>query len=691
MIIGMALFAFVISGVFTSNDFGGAKVGSAVAEVNGESISIDDFRREVEKASRRFGPNFPSSQLVNTVYDQQVRKSLLGQQFEDLGINVESDQIVEFVRTSGYAQIPDFLDENGVFNEEVFRSAISDWRINNPVRYDDWLDIEQIIIQSAKEQIYFNLIKGGDGATLAEGAFDYKMAHDKVDIQYVRVPYTSIADSTIQVSKDEIAAYVKEHADDYKQERARDIRFVYFEEKASFADEKVKVDELIALLGDSVEYIEETNTTDTIPGFRSTTDLAAFLDRNSDTKFDTLYKAKKDLPAIAADTLLGMGIGEIHGPYRDGNFFKLSKVVDKKKDGSVKASHILITYEGAERANPAITRTKEEAEAKANELLADAQEEGAIFTALARDNSDGPSASRGGDLGYFQEGVMADEFNDFCFQNEIGTIGLVETQFGFHIIKIDDKQDVIQVATLTREVEPSEETINTLFTDATKFEMASLDAEAESFSNIASESGYTVRPVNKIKELDENLPGLASQRGIVQWAFNDDTKVGDIKRFNVNNGYAVVQLTKKYKEGVMTPEDASATALPKIRKERKAAQLLNINQGKSMEALAQDNGVVATTATALTMKSPTLPGAGRESLVVGTAFTLDEDQTSGLIEGQSGIFMIKVTKKEAAPELENFSTYAQTLKTNSSNRVNGDVFNAIKEGAEIEDNRATFY
>ncbi|WP_435623527.1 peptidylprolyl isomerase [Flagellimonas sp.] len=691
LIIGMALFAFVISGVFTSNDFGGAKVGSAVAEVNGESISIDDFRREVEKASRRFGPSFPSSQLVNTVYDQQVRKSLLGQQFEDLGINVESDQIVEFVRTSGYAQIPDFLDENGVFNEEVFRSAIADWRINNPVRYDDWLDIEQIIIQSAKEQIYFNLIKGGVGATLAEGEFDYKMANDKVDIQYVRVPYTAIADSTIQVSKDEIAAYIKEHEDEYKQERARDIRFVYFEEKASAADEKVKVDELIALLGDSVEYIEETNTTDTIPGFRNTTDLAAFLDRNSDTKFDTLYKAKKDLPSISADTLLAMNIGEIHGPYRDGNFFKLSKVVDKKKDGSVKASHILITYEGAERANPTIKRTKEEAEAKAKELLADAQEEGAQFTALARDNSDGPSAPRGGDLGYFQEGIMADEFNDFCFGNDTGTIGLVETQFGFHIIKIDDKQDIIQVATLSREVEPSEETINTLFTDATKFEMASLDAEAESFSNIASESGYSVRPVNKIKELDENLPGLSSQRGIVQWAFNDDTEVGDIKRFNVNNGYAVVQLTKKYKEGVMSPEDASATALPKIRKERKAAQLLSINQGKSMEAMAQDNGVVASTATALTMKSPTLPGAGREPLVVGTAFTLNQDETSGLIEGESGIFMVKVIKKEAAPELENFSTYAQTLKTNSSNRVNGDVFNAIKEGAEIEDNRATFY
>ncbi|MEO0902122.1 MAG: peptidylprolyl isomerase [Bacteroidota bacterium] len=358
---------------------------------------------------------------------------------------------------------------------------------------------------------------------------------------------------------------------------------------------------------------------------------------------------------------------------------------------SVKASHILITYEGAERANPSVTRTKEEAEARAKELLEDAKEEDAQFTALARDNSDGPSAPRGGDLGYFQEGVMADEFNDFCFGNDVGTIGLVETQFGFHIIKVDDKQDVIQVATLTREVEPSEETINTLFTDATKFEMASLDAEAESFSSIASESGFTVRPVNKIKELDENLPGLSNQRSIVQWAFNDDTNVGEIKRFNVNNGYAVVQLTKKYKEGLMTPEDASATALPKIRKERKAEQILSANQGKAMEAIATDNNIVASTATALTMKAPTLPGAGREPLVVGTAFALAQDATSGLIKGESGVYMVKVTKKEAAPGVDNFTTYAQTLKTSSSNRVNGDVYNALKEGAEIEDKRATFY
>ncbi|MEM6865648.1 MAG: peptidylprolyl isomerase, partial [Bacteroidota bacterium] len=122
-----------------------------------------------------------------------------------------------------------------------------------------------------------------------------------------------------------------------------------------------------------------------------------------------------------------------------------------------------------------------------------------------------------------------------------------------------------------------------------------------------------------------------------------------------------------------------------------AEQLLLANQGKSMEDLAKDNEVVTSTATALTMKSPTLPGAGREPLVVGTAFALEQEGTSNLIKGESGIYKIKVTKKEAAPELDNFSTYAKTLKTSASNRVNGDVFKALKEGAEIDDKRATFY
>jgi len=693
LIIGLALFAFVISGVFTSGELGGGgKVGSSIAEINGEEISIDDFRQKVEIASRRSGPTSSTMQTVNQVWDQEVRNAVLGQQLDGLGIDIEQDQIMNYIGTlPGYSQSPQFQNENGVFDQNKFRSFIADLKINNPAQYDLWLQDEKSIIQNAKQQTYFNLIKAGVGATLKEGELDYRLANDKIDIKYVRVPFTSIADSSITVSKSEIQTYINAHKEDFKQEPARDIQFVYFEEKASAADEKAVEDAIAKLMDDTVEYNAQTDKNDTLKGFRGTTDVAAFLDRNSDMKLDTIYKAKKELPAKFADTLMTLQVGELYGPYRDGDFFKVSKMVDRKANGSVKASHILIGYVGAERANPDVTRTKEEAEVEANRLFREARKKDAKFVDLARDNSDGPSAPNGGDLGYFQEGRMVPKFNDFAFGNKVGAIGLVETDFGFHVIKVDDKEDIVQIATLAREVEPSEETANTLFTDATKFEMESISSE-KAFSDLAKESKYTVRPVNKIKATDENLPGLSAQRAIVQWAFKEDTKLGDIKRFDLaTGGYAVAQLTKTYDAGLMSVEDASPTVLPKIRKERKAAQLISANKGKSMDDLAKDNNVSASTATALTVKSPTIPGSGSEPAIVGTAFAMKEGATSELLEGNSGIFMLTVTKKAEGPKLDNYSTYATSVKTSRENQVNTAVYNALKEASEIEDQRATFY
>jgi peptidyl-prolyl cis-trans isomerase D len=387
---------------------------------------------------------------------------------------------------------------------------------------------------------------------------------------------------------------------------------------------------------------------------------------------------------------MALKVGELFGPYKDGESFKITKMVDKRPNGSVKASHILITWEGAERANPEIKRTKEEARTKAEDILKQAKAEGTVFAELARDNSDGPSAPRGGDLGYFQEGVMTPKFNDFAFGNDVGFIGMVETEFGYHIVRVDDKEDLVQLATLSREIEASEATLNSLFTDATKFEMAATSAE-KSFSDLAKESEYLIRPVNKITALDENLPGLSNQRSIVQWAFNTDTKIGDIRRFGISNGYAVVQLTAKYEEGLMSVEDASASVLPKIRKEKKAAKIISQNQGKSLDEIATVNNTNVSNASALTVKTPTLPGAGREPLVVGTAFALAQGSTSDLIAGETGVFKIEVIKKEEGPKLENYSTYANALMASNGARANTSVFNALKKNSEIKDFRATFY
>ncbi|MDB4291927.1 peptidylprolyl isomerase [Maribacter sp.] len=690
LIIGLALFAFVISGVFTSDGLSGQKVGSTVAEINGEEIPIDAFRQKVDLQQRNSPPGTSTMQVVGQVYDQEVKNAILGQQFEDLGVNIEQDQIINFLKTTGYAQNPEFHNASGVFDENVFRNAVATWKSSEPIRYDSWLQTEKAIIQLAKEQTYYNLIKAGVGATLKEGELDYRLANEKMDVKYVRVPYTSIPDSTLTITKAEIAAYVNAHKDEYEQDEARDIQFVYFEERPSEADIQAVKDEIAKLMDDTVEYNENTGANDTIGGFRNSTDIAAFIDRNSDIKFDTIFKAKNQLSPLYADTLMTLQPGEIYGPYRDGDFFKVAKMVARRPNGSVKASHILISYEGAQNGKPDVKRTKEEAEARANELLRTAKKGDTTFIELARNNSDGPSAANGGDLGYFQQGAMVPTFNDFAFGNPKDALGVVETDFGFHVIKIDDKLDVVQIATLAREVETSEETSNKLFTDATNFELQSI-ATATPFSDFAKEKEYTIRPVNKIKAMDENLPGLSAQRNIVQWAFNPETELGEIKRFNINNGYAVAQLTGTYDKGVMAVEDASASVLPKIRKERKAAQIIGANQGKSLEDFAKDNNVTVSNASALTVKSPTIPGAGSEPSVVGTAFAMGEGDTSGLIEGASGVFMISITKKEVPVPLDNYSTYSNAIKTANVNKVNTAVYEALKGNAEIDDKRKTFY
>ena len=167
--------------------------------------------------------------------------------------------------------------------------------------------------------------------------------------------------------------------------------------------------------------------------------------------------------------------------------------------------------------------------------------------------------------------------------------------------------------------------------------------------------------------------------------------MGDVRRFDLTNGYAIAQLTALHREGLMSVEDASVQVLPKLRKEKKAAQIIASNQGKSMEDIASSNGIAVASASALNAKSPTIAGAGREPLVVGTAVIMDPGQTSALLEGETGVFKLEVTNKEAAPDMENYAPYAINLQSSRAGRVSNEVYNALREKAEIVDNRATFY
>ena len=175
---------------------------------------------------------------------------------------------------------------------------------------------------------------------------------------------------------------------------------------------------------------------------------------------------------------------------------------------------------------------------------------------------------------------MAPEFKKFSFENNIGDLEVVQTSFGYHIIEIleqKNKQKAVKVATIAQSIEPTEQTRDQIFNETSKFEIA---VASDDFATVATDNSYVVRPVSGVGVLDENIPGIGNQRAIVRWAYEDGTNVGDIKRFNIQGGgYAVVMLSAINKKGLMSTEKASVTALPAIRKEKKAELIRARNIG----------------------------------------------------------------------------------------------------------------
>ena len=283
---------------------------------------------------------------------------------------------------------------------------------------------------------------------------------------------------------------------------------------------------------------------------------------------------------------------------------------------------------------------------------------------------------------------MVPEFNDFEFEGKTGDLGVVKTVFGFHIIEIEgqkDKQKAIQLGIIARNIEPSEATSDKVFRDASNFE---INAGKGDFEAIAKEKNFTVRPVNGIKVLDENIPGVGAQRSIVRWAFNEESEVGDIKRFNIPGGYLIAQLVAQHEEGLMSVEDATARVLPIIRKEKKAKLIRDRVSVTTLDDLAAAENTTVRTANGINMKNPTISGAGREPLIVGAAFGLNEGETSGLLDGSNGVYMVQVTKVTPAVTLDNYQAAANRIEQQKVGAVNSKVYNALKEAADIEDNRA---
>ncbi len=217
IIIALALFSFVLSDLFRNSDALTAKSQNVVATINGEDITREDFMQKVEATQRQLGPSATTTQAMNRVWDQEVRSAVMNTQFETLGITVEKDQMRDLLRTN-LANNPNFQNEAGLFDNNKLTEYIANLKETSTVAYQQWVDFEKSIASSALQQNYFNMVKAGMIGTLEEGKLEHKLEGDKVDLKFVQIPYSSIADSTVTVSKAEISAYINDNKSQYEVE-----------------------------------------------------------------------------------------------------------------------------------------------------------------------------------------------------------------------------------------------------------------------------------------------------------------------------------------------------------------------------------------------------------------------------------------------------------------------------------------
>jgi peptidylprolyl isomerase/peptidyl-prolyl cis-trans isomerase D len=678
IIIGLALFAFVLDPSTLGDFFTSSKVNE-IGEINGESISREEFVQELEEYKQQSGGQVSEMQAAKTVWDNILRKKIYKKQLTEAGITIgEADVWKELISAPFVQNNPEYRNESGLFDESKFKQFLATEKENKTDMWSQWSSYMNQIRDNAETNTYNNLITAGLGASLKEGQQEYLIDNSKLNAQFVYVPYTSISDDLVKIKKSEVEAYIKNHKEDFKVEASRDISYVQFTLIATSADEQVIKNDIATLIDD----------------FKNTTNESVFLAENaSDSSINENFQFKSSLNQEVSALIFETNQGDVVGPYKDKEFFKISKIIElSQMPDSTRASHILIPFIGSQRVAADVTRTEVEAKILADSLLSVVKSSVSKFGDLAKTfSSDLGSGAKEGDLDWFTYSRMTPLFRDFCFQGKKGDVGVVKTPFGFHVIKIDDQknnQKVVKLATYSRKIIASEATENATFRNAEEFALAI--SKDKKFDDLAKQKNYVSSSAVGLKVLDENVAGLGNQRQIVSWAFGKETKLNDFKRFDLDGSHVVVFLTSSEEKGLMSAEKATNTVRPILLNEKKAALISDKLKGASLEGIASSNNTTVRTSDGLTLKSPTLSGIGFEPKIVGAMYNAPINKVINSVEGDRGVYAFKVTSKELPTALPNYDSNRKRI-SEARKRLTFKMYEAIKNASNIEDNRANMY
>lgn len=688
-VIAISLIGFILMDAGRSGLGGDVSPSDAVAEINGTKISWEAFQKKVKQNEELYQMNgtnvdeMTRQQILTDTWRLMVEERLMEEQYGLLGIDVSNKEFNDmlFGKNPPPWLSQQFTNEAGQFDAAGARQAINEIRkgrggIDRGMLNDFYLEP---LILNGKRTKYSALLQN---ASYVPKWMAEKTVADNgliASMQFVSAPFTAIADSTVKVGDKDIEDYIKSHRAEYEtDERSRSIAYVTYTYQASKEDSAAVYNELVGLKED----------------FRSTEDPGAFVVRNGTTlPFYDGYNSKNRIQIAQKDSIIGAGVGKVYGPYLDVNSYVISRVVGTRQmPDSVKAKHILIATVDQRSQQ----RKRDDASAK---QLADSLEGlvrgGANFDSLAvRFSEDEGSARQGGDLGYFSTGTMVKEFNDFCFDKKTGDMGVVRTQFGYHLIRITDQKNFTEgykIAYLSKPIDPSQATINDALLKANTF--LSKGKNVKEFDDLVVKEKLGKMLAEEIKENDYQVGSLGMSRDLVKRIF--DANVGEVleEPIEIGNQFVVVAVTGEEKSGLPSVRKMRPIVENIVRNELKGKALQEKLKGATtLEEAAKRLGKGIESADSIAFTSPVLPGAGYELKAAGFGFNkANVNKLSPAIIGTGGVYMVKPLSLEARPDA---SADVEAIRQNLMNQQRGVLsytsMEAHRKAATIKDKRSKF-
>ncbi|WP_224995447.1 peptidylprolyl isomerase [Cesiribacter sp. SM1] len=685
--IGLAIGAFILADMFGPNSSFNAP-DRTVGEIAGQEVSVDEFNLKVEELENQYqmrtGAPITEAQraaIRNQAWEALIAEKAFRQQFNRLGIAVTDDEIVDMVQGNNIS--PEIQQaftnpETGEFDRNQLLSYLQNIKNMPPQQQMQWYMFEQTLRPARARMKYDNLLLKSEYITTAEAQREYNSQNAVAEVKYLYIPYYSIGDSTVQVSESELTQYLEENKSRYQSEATRSLKYVVFPVQPSESDREIFNRELQQLKDD----------------FAAANNDSTFAVRNTEAGPAFARYGLDQLPAQLQSNAGQLQEGQIYGPFDENGSTVLYKVSSIASDSvyRARASHILV------RAGEGTTpEQKAEARKKAEGLLAQLRG-GADFAQLARENSDDPSASRGGDLGWFAQGRMVEPFENAVFErNEAGLVNrVVETNYGYHIINVTEPKTntVYKIARVQADLTPGDQTRNEAYRKA---EIFAAEAESpEELEKLAKEQGLNVQEARGIGQNERRVDNMFNARQLVMWAFADDTEQGEVSNvFELDDQYVVAVLTGKSDKGTAPLADVRDEVLAQVKNEKKAKQIKDklASLNGSLDEMAQKYGSDASVYTASDVKPNvyTLSAVGYAPEVVGAAFGLKEGERSQPLETQQGVVIVETVNKTEPAEIADYGSVKEQLLQRRASRTPYLISEAVKEKAEIEDERYKYF